>query len=570
MNRLVLRSSLIVLLSCIISINLFSQKPARKYPIGGSYPSGANLKVAKDLDARLAKFKAVRIPFNKAGLSAKEIKLVQKLQQAAQFLDYIYWRQSDQEGLTLYKQLEGSKNPRDVKLRRYLFINGGRFDQIVENEPFVGTEHAPPGRGFYPHGITREEIEKYVKEHPEKRAELYSQFTVVRRQGNELVGVPYNTAYRAWLAPAAKLLGEAAALSDDKAFAEFLRLRADALLTDDYYKSDLAWVDLKDPKFDVVFAPYETYTDGLLGVKGAFGAAVLIRNEAESKKLEMYQQHVADIQKALPLAPEHRDTRKNYLTPMEVMNTPYRAGDYLHGYQAVATNLPNDRRIHAEKGSKKIFFKDFMDARVNYIILPLAKRMMPPEQAARASADGMMTAVIMHEISHGLGPTMAKVDGREVSINEAIGSAYSGLEEAKADVTGMFGLKWLIDKGVLPKEKLEEYYASYVAGLFRTVRFGVGEAHGRAAMMELNYLAEREAIKQENGKYRIDPAKMPDAIALLAKELLEMEATGDRARTEAWFAKYGTMPAEMKATLDRQQDIPVDVYPIYAFPEKVQ
>jgi hypothetical protein len=181
-----------------------------------------------------------------------------------------------------------------------------------------------------------------------------------------------------------------------------------------------------------------------------------------------------------------------------------------------------------------------------------------------------MTAVIMHEISHGLGPTMAKVDGREVSINEAIGSAYSGLEEAKADVTGMFGLKWLIDKGVLPKEKLEEYYASYVAGLFRTVRFGVGEAHGRAAMMELNYLAEREAIKQENGKYRIDPAKMPDAIALLAKELLEMEATGDRARTEAWFAKYGTMPAEMKATLDRQQDIPVDVYPIYAFPEKVQ
>jgi hypothetical protein len=570
MNRLTLRSPLLILLFCIITINMFSQKPARKYPIGGSHPSGAKLNVAKDLDARLAKFKAVRIPFNKSGLSAKEIKLVQKLQQAAQYLDYIYWRQSDPEGLTLYKQLEGSKNPRDVKLRRYLFINGGRFDLIAEHEPFVGTEHAAPGRGFYPHGITREEIESYVKQHPEKREEIYSQFTVVRRQGNELVGVPYSTAYRSWLAPAAKLLREAAALSDDKAFAEFLRLRADALLTDDYYKSDLAWVDLKDPKFDVIFAPYETYTDGLLGVKGAFGGAVLIRNEAESKKLEMYQQHVADIQKALPLAPEYRDTRKNYQTPMEVMNTPYRAGDYLHGYQAVATNLPNDRRIHAEKGSKKIFFKDFMDARVNYIILPLAKRMMPPEQAARASADGMMTAVILHEISHGLGPTMAKVDGREVSINEAIGSAYSGLEEAKADVTGMFGLKWLVDKGVLRKERLEEYYASYVAGLFRTVRFGVGEAHGRAAMMELNYLVEREAIKQESGKYRIDFAKMPDAIASLAKELLEMEATGDRKRTEAWFEKYGTMPAEVKATLGRQQDIPVDVYPIYAFPEKVQ
>jgi hypothetical protein len=570
MNRLTVRSLVFVLLSCVVSINSFSQKPARKYPIGGSYPSGAKLNVAKDLDARLAKFKAVRIPFNKTGLSAKEIKLVQKLQQAAQYLDYIYWRQSDPEGLTLYKQLEGSKSSRDAKLRRYLFINGGRFDQIAEDEPFVGTEHVPPGRGFYPHGITRDEIEKYVKEHPAKRAELYSQFTVVRRQGNDLVGVPYSTAYRAWLAPAARLLREAAALSEDKAFAEFLSLRADALLTDDYYRSDLAWVDLKDPKFDIIFAPYETYMDGLLGVKGSYGAAVMIRNEPESRKLAMYQQHVADIQKALPLAPEYRDTRKSYLTPMEVMNTPYRSGDLLHGYQAVADNLPNDRRVHAEKGSKKIFFKDFMDARVNYIILPLAKRMMPPEQAARASADGMMTAVIMHEISHGLGPTMAKVDGREVSINEAIGPAYSGLEEAKADVTGMFGLKWLVDKDVLSKEKLEEYYASYVAGLFRTVRFGVGEAHGRAAMMELNYLAEREAIKQENGKYRIDSAKMPDAIASLAKELLEMEATGDRARTEAWFTKYGTMPAEMKATLDRQQDIPVDVYPIYAFPEKVQ
>ena len=157
-----------------------------------------------------------------------------------------------------------------------------------------------------------------------------------------------------------------------------------------------------------------------------------------------------------------------------------------------------------------------------------------------------------------------------MSINEAIGPIYSGLEEANADVTGMFGLKWLVDKGVLPKERLEEYYASYVAGLFRTVRFGVGEAHGRAAMMELNYLAEREAIRQENGEYRIDSAKMPDAIASLAKELLEIEATGDRARAEAWFAKYGTMPAEMKAKLARQQDIPVDVYPIYAFPEKVQ
>jgi hypothetical protein len=226
-------------------------------------------------------------------------------------------------------------------------------------------------------------------------------------------------------------------------------------LSDDYYKSDIAWVELKDPKFDIIFAPYETYVDSLLGVKGSYGGAVLIRNERESRKLAVYQQYVPQIKEALPLAPEYRQS-KGQNTPMEVMDTPYRSGDLLHGYQAVADNLPNDRRIHQEKGSKKIFFKDFMDARVNYIILPLAKRMMVPAQAAKPSAEGCMAVVLMHEISHGLGPTMAKLNGKELSINEAIGPTYSGLEEAKADVTGMFGLNWLVNKGVLRKEREEE------------------------------------------------------------------------------------------------------------------
>ena len=209
----------------------------------------------------------------------------------------------------------------------------------------------------------------------------------------------------------AKALREAAALSPDPAFANFLRLRADALLTDDYYKSDLAWLDLKDPKFDVIFAPYETYLDDLLGVKTSYGASVLIRNEEESRKLAVYQKYVPEIQDALPLAAADRPSKRGHLTPMEVMDAPYRAGDLRHGYQAVADNLPNDPRIHQEKGTKKIFFKNFMDARVKYVILPIAQKLMPPDQAAKASGEGYLAGTLLHEICHELGPAFARRNG---------------------------------------------------------------------------------------------------------------------------------------------------------------
>jgi hypothetical protein len=369
-----------------------------------------------------------------------------------------------------------------------------------------------------------------------------------------------------------KLLREAAALSDDKAFAEFLRARADALLTDDYYKSDLLWVDLKDPKFDVIFAPYETYLDEVLGVKTSYGSAVLMRNEAESRKLATYQQYVPDIQDALPLAAQDRPSKRGHVTPMEVMDTPFRAGDLRHGYQAVADNLPNDPRIHQEKGSKKIFFKNFMDARVNYVVLPIAKKLMRADQAAKASGEGYLAAVLLHEICHGLGPAFARLGSRQVDIREAIGPVFSALEEAKADVVGMFGLKWMVDRGALPKERLEEYYASYVAGIFRTLRFGTAEAHGRAEMMEFNYLSQEKAITRDaaTGRYAIDYTRIPGALAQLAKELLEIEATGDRARAENWFKRYDAMPADLKSALQNTNDVPVDVDPVFAFADRVE
>lgn len=526
----------------------------------------AGIQVVPDLDQRLAKFRRVEMPFHSAGLTAREVKMVDKLVDASRYFEEIYWRQMDPDALTLYESLAASKNSKDETLRRYLWINASRFDLLDDNKPFVGTTPMSPGRGFYPQNLTREQIEQYVKAHPEKKDEIYNSFTVVRWHGDQLEGLPYHIAYRSFLEPSAQDLREAASLSDDPAFANFLRLRADALLTDDYFKSNLAWLDLKNPKFDVAFAPDETYDDGLLGVKATYGAAVMIRNPEESRKLEMFQKYVGDVQDALPLAPEDRPSKHGLETPMEVMDTPFRAGDLTHGYQAVADNLPNDPRVHEQKGSKKLFFKNFMDARVTYVVLPVAQHVMLPTQAAKASADGYMSATIMHEMAHGLGPAFARTAKGKVDIREALGPIFSGLEEAKADVVGMFGLKWLIDHDVLPKNKLEEYYASYVAGIFRTVRFGVAEAHGQAEMMEFNYLSERGAIIRESaGRYAIDYGRMPGAINDLAKELLEIEATGDRARAENWFKKYGTMPAELQASLKLAASVPVDIDPVFSF-----
>ena len=530
--------------------------------------------VAPDIAQRLARFQKVEMPFTYAGMSARERKEVDEMIAACRDLENIFWRQNDPENIALYNSLAKTTDPKLRDARHYLWINGSRYDLLNHNEPFIGSEPMPPGRSLLPKGLTRDEIEAYVAAHPKEKKAIYDERTVVEiasRNPLRLKTTPYHVKYKQWLVSAARHLRNAAAASDDKAFANYLRMRATALLTDDYYPSDLAWVRLKDPKFDLIFAPYETYLDDLLGIKTSYGASVLVRNETESAKLAVFKKYVPDIQDALPLSAEDRPSKKGLESPMEVMDAPFRAGDLRHGYQAAADNLPNDPRIHEKVGSKKIFFKNFTDARVNYVILPVAKLVMRPDQAAQASGEGYLAAVMMHEICHGLGPAFARKSGQHVDIREAIGPAYSGLEEAKADVTGMFGLKWLVDQGALPKERLEEYYASYVAGIFRTVRFGTAEAHGRAEMMEFNYLSEKGAItRAASGRYVIDYAKMPDTLAALAKELLEIEATGDRARAEAWFNKYDKMPADLRSALDAANNVPVDIDPLIPFKEGVQ
>jgi hypothetical protein len=544
----------------------------------GVSSQSSKLVVAPDLAQRLAKFKKVHMPYDSRGLTEREKQMVAKLVDASGLLDCIYWRQSDPEGLKLYLSLAGKADPQDVALREYLKINGGRFDLIDDNKPFVGTAPMPPGRGFFPWGMTQKQFDALVASSPRMKDRYYSPYTVVvdarlvrvedgYSKGADPIPVPYHVEFAEFVKPMAEDLREAAALSDDPAFANFLRLRADALLTDDYYKSDIAWLDLKDPKFDVIFAPYEVYLDGLLGVKTSYGASVMVRNDAESKKVEVFQNYVPQLQESLALPAADLPSKHGKQSPMEVVDGVYRAGDLLHGYQAVADNLPNDPRIHEEKGSKKMFWKNFIDARVNYIILPLAQELMRPDQAKMAGTGGLMDFVILHEISHGLGPSFAHTAAGKVGVGAAIGPQYSSLEESKADVTSMHDVKWLVDHGVIPKDKLDEIYASYLAETFRTIRFGIAEAHGQGSMMQLSYLTEQGAIRRDpaTGRYEVDFAKFPGAIESLDKELLEQEATGDRARAEAWFKKYAMMPPELAAALAKCSDVPVDIDPEFDF-----
>jgi hypothetical protein len=557
--------SLLVAVSPGILRTKSSDAPGKK---GIAEPLG----VVPDLDARLARFKPIEMPFDRGSLSSREQQMVQKLVDAANCIERIYWRQSDPEGLKLYAQLEKSSDLLDQKVLRFMKINGSRYDLVDELRPFVGNQPAPKGRALYPPDLSQEDVEKYLVAHPGQKDSIYSEQSVVVRDGAGLSAVPYHVAFSEFLRPAAQNLRDAAALSDDPAFANFLRLRADALLNDDYYPSDLAWLDLKDPKFDIILAPYESYLDNLLGVKTSYGGAVLIRNEAESRKLAVFQKYVADLQDSLPLAKADLPSKRGHVTPMEVMDAPFRTGDLLHGYQSVADNLPNDARIHEAKGSKKIFFKNFMDARVNVVILPIARRLLAPGQAERASGNGYLAGTLAHEISHELGPNYARTAGGKKDIREAIGGDYSALEEAKADVVGMVCLKWLADHGALSKAQLDEDYISYVAGNFRTIRFGIAEPHGRGEMMEFNYVMAHGGIvfDEETGRYSVVLAKMPAALASLAKELLEQEATGDRARTSAWFAKYGVLPEHLRKAFAGVSDIPVDIQPIYSFPEEIR
>ncbi len=523
----------------------------------------------KNLDTYLAQYVPYAMNFDASTYSTKDKAILKKLIQASEYLDTIYWLQTSKYGMKLRDSLMMLKNdPYNQKLLTLIVRNAGPFELLNENVAFMGNESFYGGEEFYPRGMTAEQFDVYVNRLPEQQKnEFMSPYTVIRDDGKGgYKAVPFHQEYSKYLIPISKLLKECAVLTDNTSFAKFLKLKAQALLTDDYFDTDVAWIDMEGSKFDIVFGPYETYADGIKGVKAKYEASIEVIDREESKKLEMYTRYLSDMEENLPIPQEYKSEVKGLTAKFVIVRDIIRKGEAAAGYQAVATNLPNDPVVQEKKGSKKTFWKNMFEARFNAIIKPVSMRLIDPSQQQYLSDDGFFQVVLMHEICHALGPKTVKVGpNKGMAANASIGPEYNPLEEEKADIAGLHSLVYLMDKGVIDKSKEKYFFVSYLGSLFRSIRFGLNEAHGKAAAIELNYFVKHGSIVYDSTKkfWSIDFATIREGVKKLANELLILEGNGDGQKVTEFFDKWKYMTPELQASLDAVKNIAIDVLPKY-------
>jgi hypothetical protein len=524
--------------------------------------------VAKDLKERLNAFALTPIDYDDQLVTDELKPVLRKIIEAAKIMDEIFLVQVDPGNPELRKQI--AADPLLADALAYFDVMFGPWDRKKDHEPFVGERKKPKGAGFYPEDMTKEELEAHLKKHPKDRDAFTGYFTVIRRRADRtLEAVPYGEYYQEPLGRAAKLLREAADLSKDARLQRYLRLRAEAFEKNDYRPSDKAWMELGDGAIEVVIGPYEVYEDGILGAKAAFEAFVTLRDPVFSDRLQKIEPHIPGLQEALPLPPADKAGGRGKKVPISVVVQLYTAGDTKSGVQTLAFNLPNDEVVRQEKGFKLVLLKNVGEAKFQKILLPIAKTLMDETQLADVTFEAFFTHTLMHETAHGLGPGMIKVqqDGKvvETDVNKALKDLYSTIEEAKADILGLWASARMIDKGVLPKTLEKTIYTSFVASIFRSIRFGVSEAHGRANLVSFNYLLAKGGIALDaaTSRYRVDHAKIRQAVTDLATELLTLEARGDYAGAKAFIEKHGTIEAGLKAALEKLGDVPVDIRPDY-------
>jgi hypothetical protein len=519
--------------------------------------------VASDVAERLAQFVPTDLVADVSSLSEDELEVLDLLVEAARSMDEIFLRQVWQGNPELQAELQGVEGPDMDAARAYFTVNFGPWDRLDEMAPFIGDMAHPPGAGYYPVDMTRDEFEAWIAEHPDDEEAFTSEFTVIRRQEGGLVAVPYAEEYRPWLEPAIARLRDAAAATDNPSLQSFLSLRADAFETDDYYDSDVAWMDLDSP-VEVTIGPYETYEDSLFGYKAAYEAFVTVALPAESAALEGFKQELPWLEMNLPIPEEHKNLDRGTESPIRVVDVLFAAGDTKAGVQTLAFNLPNDERVREAKGSKKVMLRNILRAKFDKILLPIAERVLAPEDQARVSFDAFFNESLHHELSHGLGPGTIEIDGRETEVRLELKELYSTMEEAKADVMGIYNILALVEKGVMSEDLRETLEATYVAGLFRSARFGVHEAHGQGVVSQFNYLLEKGALEVDSeGRFHAVSEKFPAAIEALLEEMLMLQATGDYEATATFLETYGQASEPLLRAISRLDDVPVDIRPSY-------
>ena len=529
------------------------------------------LTVVPDIDARLAKFSPFRMDFDDSKLSANDKKIIKLLVEASVIMHQLFMQQIDPGLPTLRAQLVS--DPKLASAVKYFDIMAGPWDALLHDEPFVGSRTRPPGGAFHPEGMTKGEFEAFVASHPDQKDAFLDYFTVIRRDGNGLKAVPYKDVYASFLAPAAAKLHAAAKLTTEPTLKAFLDARADAFLSNQYRESDKAWMDVKGP-IEVTIGPYETYEDQLLGLKASFEAFISLRDMEESKKLEVIGKKMNALERNLPMSVKQRARMadRNHGSPIDVVQLLCNAGQA--GVQTVAYNLPNDEHVRKEKGSKKVMMKNVLRGKFDRIVVPIAARVLSEEQRKDLDFEAMFTYILVHEVAHGLGPGIITLaDGTKTEVNKALSDQYAAIEEPKADIAGLVSAQYLIDHGTLPRTYERQIYVAYLATVFRQVRFGVAEAHGRGAVASFNYLREKGGITydEKTGTFAIEFKKIKGVVRGLAELYLTLEVDGDYDGAKAFLDKYAKVSPEMQKALDGLgTGIPVDITPQFTVYEKMK
>ncbi len=529
---------------------------------------------AAELNRIAGRFAKTELRVDLSGLQTADRRALGKLVQAARILNGTYMDQLWSGDRALYARMKEDTSALGQARLHYFWLNKGPWSDLDGHQAFLPGVPSKklPGANFYPEDMSRAEFEEWVKTLSElDRAAAQGFFTIIRRRpaNNSLSTVPYSEAYRQDLEQCAKLLREAAAVTSYPTLKRFLLLRADAFLSDDYFASDVAWMDLDSP-IDITIGPYETYTDELFGYKAAFEAYVNIRDDAATDKVKFFATHLQEIENNLPIDPKFRNPKLGASAPIRVVNEVIATGDAAHGVQTAAYNLPNDERVVVQKGTKRVMLKNVQEAKFNSILVPISKRLLTGEAQSKLSFDAFFTHILAHELSHGIGPHQIQVGRKDTTVRLEMRELYAAIEEAKADVTGLFLLQYMFDHGMLPKAETQ-LYTTYLATSFRSLGFGIQEAHGKGMALQLNYLLDQGAFAvQPDGTVAVNLAKVKDSVRALTHELLTLEATGNYAGAKHMLDSLGIIRPNMQKALDRLRGIPSDIEPVFITADQLQ
>jgi hypothetical protein len=507
-------------------------------------------KLTEEMKANLAKFKEVTLTTDLGWLTSQEREIIGILTDVAAIMDDIYWKEAYGDREELFAQIENEY------AREYVKIHYGPWDRLNGNAPFIpGFGEKPAGAQFYPEDMTVEEFEAW--DDPAKT----SLYTIIRRDAEgKLIAVPYSEAFQEEHSKAAGLMLKAAGLAEDEGLKKYLTMRADALLTNEYQPSDFAWMEMKNSNIDFVVGPIENYEDALFGYKAAHEAFVLVKDPEWSARLAKYNAMLPDLQAGLPVAPEYKAEKPGTDADMNVYDAIYYAGDCNAGSKTIAINLPNDPEIHLAVGSRKLQLKNSMRAKFDNILMPIAEMLIDESQRQHITFDAFFENTTFHEVSHGMG--VKNTISGSGPVREALKEQYSALEEAKADIMGLYLVTRLYEMGEITSGEVMNNYVTFFAGIFRSSRFGASSAHGKANMLSMKYFADNGAfILQENGYYKVNLDEMKAAVVSLVEKILTVQGNGDYEAAKAWVEGDGVMTEELRAALDRVNaaGIPVDI-----------